>query len=245
MNKADVLKGHSVSFQTESAEEQRRPQPPMERFRGGNAIRLSRDFEAVIQCRQVSELLNGRRSLRRYAPEPLSVEELSFLLWYTQGTQKIVGSQRKASIRTVPSAGARHPLECYVALLRADTLQPGLYHYLALSHELELVKSVDNLGDRLSEASCGQTFLSLAAAVVIWTAVPERTRWRYPDQAEKYILLDAGHVCENLYLASGAIGCGTCAVGAYDQELADALLEVDGCEELTVYMAAVGRKPGE
>lgn len=239
----NLLKGyHSDGMQTESAEKQRLPQPPLERSRGGRTIRLSRNFEAAVRCSNVLELLNGRRSVRRYAREPLSLTELSFLLWYTQGTEKIVGNQRKAAIRTVPSAGARHPLECYLALLNVEGLEVGLYHYLSLSHELEFVKSVDNLGDRLTEASCGQSFLSLAAAVFIWTAVPERTSWRYPDQAEKYILLDAGHVCQNLYLASGVTGCGACAIGAYDQDLADALTGVDGREELTVYMAAVGKK---
>lgn len=239
----DLLKGyHSGCTQSESAEKQRLPQPPLERSRGGKTIRLSRDFEAAARCSNVLELLNGRRSVRRYASAPLSLIELSFLLWYTQGTEKVVGNQRKAAIRTVPSAGARHPFECYLALLNVEGLEPGLYHYLSLSHELEFVKSVDNLGDRLTEVSSGQSFLSLAAAVFIWAAVPERTIWRYPDQAEKYILLDAGHVCQNFYLASGIIGCGACAIGAYDQDLADALIGVDGQEELTVYMAAVGKK---
>jgi SagB-type dehydrogenase family enzyme len=80
-----------------------------------------------------------------------------------------------------------------------------------------------------------------AAVTFIWTAIPKRTEWRYAEASYKVIALDAGHVCQNLYLACAAIGAGTCAIAAYNQTLVDELLGVDGDEELSIYMAPVGK----
>ena len=75
----------------------------------------------------------------------------------------------------------------------------------------------------------------------IWTTIPNRMEWRYSVVSHKIIALDAGHVCQNLYLACESIGCGTCAIGAYDQEKMDKFLGVDGEEEFAIYAAPVGR----
>jgi len=91
-------------------------------------------------------------------------------------------------------------------------------------------------------AALGQDFVAEAAVVFIWTAVPYRMEWRYGLAAHKAIALDAGHVCQNLYLACEAIGAGTCAVAAYHQELMDRLLGVDGRDEITIYLAPVGKR---
>jgi SagB-type dehydrogenase family enzyme len=169
-------------------------------------------------------------------------------LWATQGIKHVAaGKVRKATIRTVPSAGARHPFETYLFVKNVNDLAPGLYHYIALEHQLEFVGSMDRLVDRLTEAYAGQEFFGEAAVDFVWTVVPYRSEWRYTTKAQKYALIDVGHVCQNLYLACEAIGCGTCAVGAYDQALADGLLGLDtnpSCNlenEFVVYAAPVGK----
>ena len=128
-----------------------------------------------------------------------------------------------------------------------EGLHPGLYHYLAEEHKLEFLKYEKGQARELSAAFLGQTYFSGSAAAFIWTAVPYRMEWRYQERAAKYILLDAGHVCQNLYLAGEAIGCSVCAVGAYEQELADRFLGLDSKEgydkeeEFVIYGACVGR----
>lgn len=157
----------------------------------------------------------------------------------TQGVREFV--HEAAVLRTVPSAGCRHPFETYLAVLRVEGLERGIYRYLPLEHSLVHVRAIDNLPGHLTAAARGQGFAGQAAVTFIWTAIPERTEWRYAAASYKVIALDAGHVCQNLYLACEAIGAGTCAIAAYDQVLSDALLGVDVDEEFTVYIAPVGK----
>ena len=161
------------------------------------------------------------------------------LFWATQGVRRVV--LETAVLRTVPSAGCRHPFETYFAAFRVDGLAPALYRYLPLEHALFLEKAPEQLAPSLVTATHGQGFVAQAAGCFIWTAIPSRTEWRYAEASYKVIALDAGHVCQNLYLACEAIGAGTCAIAAYRQELMDEVLGVDGDEEFTVYMAPVGK----
>jgi len=181
----------------------------------------------------------NRESHRRFTAEPLTLDELAFLLWATQGVREEL--HEAAVLRTVPSAGCRHPFETYLAVLRVDGLENGLYRYLPLVHALVFVKTVDELAAHLTAATRGQSFTGQAAVTFLWTVLPERTEWRYAEASYKVIALDAGHVCQNLYLACEAIGAGTCAIAAYNQELSDALLGVDGYDEFCIYIAPVGK----
>jgi SagB-type dehydrogenase family enzyme len=141
----------------------------------------------------------------------------------------------------VPSAGARHSFETYLIINRVTGLKPGIYRYLPLEHKLLIVNSQAPTNRQISDACSGQTFVSKAAAVFIWTTIPYRAEWRYTIRAYKGIAVDAGHICQNLYLACEAIGAGTCAILAYNQKATDALIGVDGEEEFTVYLAPVGK----
>ncbi len=191
-----------------------------------------------IAPRSVAEAIAGRVSRRKYTDAALGLEELGFLLWATQGMRRITGG---SGFRTVPSAGCRHALETYLAVFRVGNLPWGLYRYLPVEHALVLEDRPEDFETLLREAAFGQPFVSRSAATFIWTAVPARMEWRYAEASSKVIALDAGHVCQNLYLACEAVGAGTCAVAAYDQEAMDDLLGVDGEEEFTIYLAPVGK----
>jgi SagB-type dehydrogenase family enzyme len=128
----------------------------------------------------------------------------------------------------------------YIFAARVDGLGPGLYRYLPLEHSLVVQRGGDD-SPRLDEALSGQYWN--AAAVFIWAAVPYRSEWRYGPAAHKLVALDAGHSCQNLYLACESLGCGTCAIGAYNQEKLDAYLGLDGVERFAIYAAPVGRIP--
>ena len=187
-----------------------------------------------------SSLVKNRQSWRKFTGEDLSLEELSFLLFATQGLVAEVG-KGYASRRPVPSAGARHPFETYLAVNRVEGLKPGTYRYLPFSHQLLPLEETGNLPGLLTVANLDQKFVGDAAVTFAWSCIPYRAEWRYMHYAHKNMLLDAGHICQNLYLAVTALGLGTCAVGAYDQAAMDAIFELDGEDEYTVYLAPVGK----
>ena len=187
----------------------------------------------------LAQAIRNRRSRRTYRNESLTVEELSFLLWATQGISRRIDDGH--AFRTVPSAGCRHALETYLCVLNVAGVDRGLYRYLPLEHQLLLECGDDRLAQRIVTAAFGQASPGKAAVTFIWTAVPYRMEWRYGGAAHKVIALDAGHVCQNLYLACEAIGAGTCAMAAYDQEEMDRLVGVDGTDEFVIYLAPVGK----
>jgi SagB-type dehydrogenase family enzyme len=184
--------------------------------------------------------ISNRESRRRYTEESLSLTELSFLLWATQGIRQRIDAGH--ALRTVPSAGARHAFETYLAVSNVRDLGRGVFRYLPTTHRLLEERPDGEAVQKATDAAFGQAWMARAALVFIWTAVPYRMEWRYGPAAHRVILPDAGHVCQNLYLACEAIGAGTCAVGAYDQEQMDQLLGIDGIDEFTIYTAAVGKR---
>jgi SagB-type dehydrogenase family enzyme len=205
---------------------------------GSTLIDLVSPAEITVGTMSVIEAIRIRKSWRNYRLLPLTMEELSFLLWATQGVKSVM-KDGYATRRTVPSGGSRHPFETYLAVQRVDSLVPGLYRYLAIEHKLLLMNEDPQIGPKISEA-CADFALE-SAVTFIWTAIPYRTEWRYGPLAAKLIAQDSGHVCQNLYLACTAMHAGTCAVGAYNQAKMDALLGIDGLDEFTVYCAPVGK----
>ena len=188
----------------------------------------------------LARALAGRKSHRAWRDEPVGLDELGFLLWAVQGVRRKGGA---ASVfRTVPSAGCRHALETYVAVRDCTGLAPGLYRYLPLDHALVLEREAGpDFPARLHEAVLMQSFVVRAPLTFIWTTIPYRIEWRYMEAAHRVIALDAGHACQNLYLATQAAGCGTCAVAAFHQRAMDEFLGVDGEDEFALYLAPVGK----
>ncbi|MDY0096456.1 MAG: SagB/ThcOx family dehydrogenase [Candidatus Vecturithrix sp.] len=183
--------------------------------------------------------IQRRTSRRKFRHAPLSLEELAFLLWTTQGIRSY--RSEGFGFRTVPSAGCRHALETYMCVLNVEGLEQGIYRYLPVEHQLLLAFQVEQLSEKIIAAALNQRFTGEAAVTFVWTTIPYRMEWRYDIAAHKVIALDAGHVCQNLYLACEAIGAGTCAIAAYNQPLLDHLLQIDGENEFAIYLAAVGK----
>lgn len=181
----------------------------------------------------VEEALTKRRSIRSYNNDPLTLEEVSQLIWAAQGiTEKGWGG------RTAPSAGATYPLEVYIVVNRVRGLDPGIYHYVPGEHVLELLKT-GNLGREISAASLGQEMVEKAAINIVIAAVFERTTARYGDRGRRYVYMEVGHVGQNLYLQAEALGLGTVAVGAFYDNRVKTLL---GLDEDVLYIMPVGRK---
>lgn len=183
------------------------------------------------------EAIGQRRSQREFSPHPITFAELSQLLWATQG---ITARARGYDFRAVPSAGALYPIETYVVVNRVNELNAGLYHFDIKENQLILLKE-GNFGRDLSQAGLGQEMLEEASCIFIWTAIVARSRWKYRERAYRYIYMDAGHIGQNLYLAATALNLGCCTVGAFYDEEVDRLIGIEGPEEISIYLGAVGR----
>jgi SagB-type dehydrogenase family enzyme len=183
------------------------------------------------------EAIAQRRSVREFSEQSITFSELSQLIWATQGiTTKSGGFEFRAS----PSAGALYPIETYLAVNRVEEIPSGIYHYNVKEAQLILLKE-GHFGPELCEAGLGQEMLKEAACVFVWTAIVGRSKWKYRERAYRYIYMDVGHIGQTLYLAATALDIGCCAVGAFFDEEVDRVIGVDGKNEISVYLGAVGR----
>ena len=184
------------------------------------------------------DVLMDRRSVRHFKVEPMTKSELSQLLWAAQGITKVFNS---AELRTAPSAGALYPVETYLVVNSVKDIEPGVYHYAVDKHELDQLR-VGDFRQQVAQAALDQEMAYRANVVFIWTAVFERSKWKYKQRAYRYIYLDAGHIAQNVALAAVALDFGSCQIGAlYDDEV-NALISVDGVDESVVYMTVVGKE---
>ncbi len=184
----------------------------------------------------LEEAVEVRRSVRHYADVPLTLEELSRLLHAAQGI-----TEPRFGFRAAPSAGALYPIELYVVVHRVAGLEMGIYHYAPHEHQLERVQSGD-FRARIVAVGIGQDFLGTAGVCLVLTAVFQRTRWRYRERTYRYVLLEAGHIGQNIYLAATSMGMGACAVGAFLDDAVNELLGVDGEQEAALYILSVGKR---
>ena len=189
----------------------------------------------------LAHAIDHRKSHRNFTDNALSLEELSFLLWATQGLREI-DPKKIWTKRNVPSGGARQPFETYIVVNRVEGLEPGVYRYLVIEHKLLHVSDAEEGQPEKIKAAChGQGFCGKSAVVFVWATIPYRAEWRYSIMSHKVVAIEAGHICQNLYLACEGIGVGTCGIAAYNQKLIDALIGVDGKDEFTVYLSPVGK----
>lgn len=227
----------------DSDQQQGLPSSPVETPPPDGSQRITLPEVKTFTCGNVSvrQAIAQRRSRRRFSPTPLTLEELAFLCWAALGVQKVFGAG-EAVFRTVPSAGARHALQLYLAVGGTIGLNCGLYRYMAIEHALTLLYTDPMILEKTARACREQSWIAQAAAVLFLSSVPYRMEWRYGPASPKLIALDAGHACQNIYLAAESIGAGTCAVAAYDQEQTDRLLGLDGRDEFVIYLAPIGKK---
>lgn len=226
----------------ESDQDRKLPQPPLVKKAmapGENRIPLPRDFASLPMKNDLAKLFRDRKSSRIYTQESMSLLQLSFLLWATQGVKSVRGKSY-ATLRTVPSGGARHEFETYLMIRRVEGLEPGAYHYLPMEHALEFLYPVERLDSVISDSLCGQSWAAKANVVFYWSMVAYRAEWRYGIYAARPALIDIGHVGQNLYLACTGLGLGCCAIAAFEHEKCCELFGLDGNEEYIVYTIPVG-----
>ncbi|MDA0673886.1 MAG: SagB/ThcOx family dehydrogenase [Cyanobacteria bacterium] len=190
---------------------------------------------AAVTTPDLATTMLQRRSRRNYTPHTaMPLDQLSQLLHLAHG---ITWDQR--DFRTVPSSGALYPLEIYAVVHRVEGLAPGLYHHAIQHHQLEQIKTGD-LRQPLIQAGLHQEFLGEAQVCFVVTGLFQRTRWKYHERTYRYVLMEAGHLGQNLYLAATALNLNVCGVGAFFDDALNQLLAIDGETEAALYLVTVG-----
>ena len=169
----------------------------------------------------VEASIRERRSVREYSNLPLSLADVGQLLWAAQGETSSDGG------RAAPSAGALYPLELYLVAGDVESLPAGLYRYEPRGHRLQHVVDGD-LRDALGRAALGQAWVRRAPAVLVITAVYERSEKKYGQRARRYARIETGHAAQNIYLQAVALGLGTVIVGAFDDAEVQQALSLPG-----------------
>jgi SagB-type dehydrogenase family enzyme len=238
----EFMEKTKYAYLDDSDQQRGRPQPPLELpYAPDKVIVELTSPEQLPQIHlDVKTAIQVRKSVRNYAPDPLTLSELSYLLWCTQGIKQTIDSY--ATRRTVPSAGARHAFETCLLVNRVTELKAGLYRFLASEHQLLQESTQPGLSDRIMSACLDQPHVKSSAVTFIWTAVPYRMTWRYGERGYRYLHLDAGHVCQNLYLAAETIDAGVCAIAAFKDDALNEALGIDGQEQFAIYLATVGKQ---
>lgn len=203
-------------------------------------ISLPKPGEIKVPNKDLRTVIEDRKSVRSYSVTPLTLEELSYLLWCTQGVKKVLSNN--VTFRTVPSAGASHAFETYILVNNVEGIQPGVYKFSEIEHSMAAVSFEPGMADEITRCCLNQAFILESAVTFIWVAVYPKMSRRYRDRTYKYLHLDAGHVCQNLYLSAESIGAGVCAIGAYSDDEINSLLGLDGKDRFVIYIAAVGKK---
>lgn len=190
--------------------------------------------------------LRARLSCRAFVDEPVTLPQLATLLWSGYGVHGPVDAgPLELQARTVPSGGGLYPLELHVLARSVDGLDPGVHHYVPTHHGLEAVRDGLVPSRLTTYLFMGQPYAAEAAAVIVLAGVPGRSLWKYGDRGYRYLLMEAGHVAQNINLAAIQLGLGSCNLGGFfDDELAG-LLRLDVEEEFPVYAVAVGRPDDE
>ena len=212
----------------------KRPAEPFKTYPGAKRFKLE---VGELPSSSLWQALKNRRSRRDFKAEPISQRELALLIWACQGvTEKISGYL----LRTAPSAGALYPVETYLVINRVDGIESGIYHWNILEQALEQIRAGD-FSRQIEQAALGQDMCRYASVVFVWSAIFARSAYKYSDRGYRYIFMDAGHICQNLYLACEDLGLGCCAIGAFFDDEVDELMGFDSDQEASIYLCAVGK----
>ncbi len=238
----EFMEKTTYKFTSKSDQSQGITQPPLEL----EYAHKMKSYELpIISDLEIPELnlkqaIKNRTSRRTYSDIPLTISELSWLLWSTQGVKEV--RDQVATLRTVPSAGARHAFETYLLINNVSGLEPGIYRYVAIEHKLVEYIIEDGIADKVVEAAYDQKMVKNNSVTFIWVADVYRMTWRYVERGYRYLHIDAGHVCQNLYLAAENISAGVCAIAAFHDDIFNKLLYLDGEDQFVIYLASVGKK---
>ena len=194
------------------------------------------DIKHIYSDKNIYELLQQRKSVRKYLEKEITLEQLSYLLWCSTGISRL---NFNFAFRTSPSAGALYPVETYIHTNFVTGIKNGIFHYNIKSNSLELVKHGD-FKKQIALACLSQYMLTKASVIFIWSGIFKRITWKYKDRGYRYVYIEAGHIAENLALSAHSINLATCQIGAFFDDELNEILALDGKEESVIYLSTVG-----
>jgi len=240
MKKTGKIFMQETKYQNLSESDQRKglSQPKLTVPFEGDKIPLPKYDTLTFKTLDLNQAIMNRKTVRKYTEEALTKEELSYLLFSMQGIKE---SHPQATKRVVPSAGARHPFEVYVLINKVKDINQGLYRYLAEEESLGVIEENKTIANTIQAACFDQVMISNSAVTFILVADIYRMTYRYVERGYRYIHLDAGHIMQNLYLASEQINAGTCAIAAFNDDALNNALALDGENHLSIYVGTTGK----
>ncbi len=193
----------------------------------------------ISEKSKLVKIIKSRHSARKFTGEHILKRELSRLLSLSCGLINL-GKTLDESRRSYPSAGARYPLEVYPIILNCKGVEKGLYHYNVKENSLELLLEED-LTNWIIKTTGGEKWIANATMIFIITGVLDRTRIKYGDRGYRYVLIEAGHLGQNICLLATEMGLGSCTLGGYIDSQVNKLLDINLQKEFTLYLIAVGK----
>ncbi len=201
----------------------------------GKDITITLPQPEIAEENSLEKTIKERRSVRSFSQDSLKLEEVSQILWATQGI-----TDKERGLRAVPSAGAVYPLTVYVSVRDMEDLSPGVYEYLPEEHTLKLTKD-DEVTREIYESALRQDPVMEGRVTIVIAADYDITRTRYGERAERYVHMEAGHAGQNIYLQAEVLGIGTVAIGAFDDSGVGKAVGVRE-EESVLYLFPLGKK---
>lgn len=216
------------------------PEPPHELplKEGQEIIKLISPKKVRVPDIPVRKAIESWEPVGFFSRSTITLKDLSYLLWCMQGFRKIVSET--IQLRNVPSSGSRYPLETYFVASDIEGLEPGLYRYLPMSHSIVAERLDSGLTLEMSTASMNFRIMTRAAVTFLWVAVPYRSVWALGNRGYRSALIEAGHTCQNLILASAGLGYEVFPTDMFHDELIMKLAGLDPETQWPVYLAAVG-----
>lgn len=216
------------------------PEPPHELpvRAGQTVIKLPGPKKIKFSDMPVRKAIESWEPVGFFPRSSINLEQLSYLLWCTQGFKKIVAES--VEIRNIPSTGSRNPLETYFVAGEVDGLETGLYRYLPKSHSIVAERLDSGLTLEMSTASLNFKLTTRAAVTFLWVAIPYRTVWAVGNRGYRSALIEAGHACQNLILAAAGLDLQVAPIDLFHDDLVMKLANLDPETQWPVYLAAVG-----
>ncbi|MDD1716342.1 MAG: SagB/ThcOx family dehydrogenase [Methanolinea sp.] len=220
---------------------QRVPEPPFELPvpEGSKVTKLPSPKRIKVPDVPVREAIEKWEPVAFFSRSSITLKELSFLLWCTQGFRKIVSEH--IMLRNVPSSGSRYPIETYFVAGEVEGLNTGLYRYLPRSHSVVTLQEDSDLPFAMGTASMNFKVVTRAAVTFLWVGIPYRSTWALGNRGYRSVLIEAGHICQALIMAGACIGCEVHPIDLFHDELVTKIADLDPETQWPVYIGAVGR----
>jgi SagB-type dehydrogenase family enzyme len=206
-------------------------------------IPLPAEGHALGELSSIERVIEHRLTTRNFSGSPLPISKISKLLHSSYGitssTDLTRSTGRSSYFRAVPSAGALYPLELYLAIWRTVDLEPGIYHYCVPKHTLEVLRLGD-FADLAAKSTLSEGVIERAGGIFLVSAIFRRSMQKYNERGYRFVLLEAGHLAENMCLVASAMGFGILPIGGFLDDELNAMISVDGVNETVIYVLAVG-----